>query len=240
MSYLEDCYNSRHSSRNAADIVEATATALQGATYHLLRKPHCLERLQKEVRNAFMSISDIDRNSSASLSYLTAVIEEALRIYPPVPIGLPRVSPGATVDGSYVPAGAIVHTPLWTLCHSPQFWHEPYDFHPERWLASDDPEYNNAFAGDDKNASKPFSVGPRACMGLNFAWVELRIILARRECFGPLPILSTAYADLVVWQFDWELVNKEYDWDRDNKMHIIWHKPPIMIRMLKRQDLKVQ
>lgn len=74
-----------------------------------------------------------------------------------------------------------MHTPLWTLSHSPQFWHAPYEFHPERWLAKDDLEYSSAFAGDDKDASKPFLLGPRGCLGQNLAYVELRIVLAKRK-----------------------------------------------------------
>lgn len=49
-----------------------------------------------------------------------------------------------------------------------------------------------------KEASKPFSLRPRACLGINLAYMEMRVALAR-----------------LVWKFDLELVNKEVNWERD-------------------------
>lgn len=115
------------------------------------------------------------------LPYITAVIEEGLRIYPPVAFGLPRTSPGAKVDGHYIPAGTTVHSSIYVLAHSPKYWFKPDEFCPERWLGSDDIEYDPAFANDNKDAFKPFSQGPRVCIGINLAYMELRIILAKRK-----------------------------------------------------------
>lgn len=94
---------------------ETTASALAAATYYLLRYPKCLQRLKREVRTAFKTTSEIDDEAAQKLSYLKAVVEEALRIYTPLPIGLPRVSPGAEVDGYFIPKGTIIHSPLWFL-----------------------------------------------------------------------------------------------------------------------------
>lgn len=81
---------------------ETTATSLSGGTYYMLKKPHCLARLQAEIRSTFKASSEISHDSNTNLPYLNAVIEEIPRIYPPAPIGLPRVSNGAVVDGNYV------------------------------------------------------------------------------------------------------------------------------------------
>ena len=64
-----------------------------------------MERLVSEIRTAFTSDQDIAFSKAENLQYLNAVIEESLRIYPPLVVGLPRIVPegGASVAGHYVP-----------------------------------------------------------------------------------------------------------------------------------------
>lgn len=74
-------------------------------TYYLLERPECLRALQDEVRGAFQSDDEINETSTRDLVYVDAVIKEALRIFIPLPINVPRVSPGAMVEGRYIPEG---------------------------------------------------------------------------------------------------------------------------------------
>jgi len=85
---------------------ETTATLLSGLTFYLLRNPEKLRKLNKEIRDAFDSPEDMSLVRLGQLEYLAACIEEGLRMYPPVPIGLPRVTPpeGAMVAGQWVPS----------------------------------------------------------------------------------------------------------------------------------------
>ena len=85
---------------------ETTATLLSGATYLLLMNPEALRKATNEVRNAFKNDDEITFTSVNNLSYLMACLTEALRMYPPVPLGLPRVTPagGARVAGHHIPA----------------------------------------------------------------------------------------------------------------------------------------
>ena len=82
---------------------ETTATALSGITYYLCRNGRVYQSLAREVRGAFENYKDINGRSADTLPYLKAVIDEGLRLYPPIPIGLPRVSPGETVNRHYIP-----------------------------------------------------------------------------------------------------------------------------------------
>ncbi|KAK8182868.1 cytochrome P450 [Phyllosticta citribraziliensis] len=86
---------------------ETTATLLSGALYLLLANPGCLRRLTDEVRGAFASPDDISLEALPRCLYLNAVLEESLRVYPPVAEGLHRVAPagGAVVCGHFVPEG---------------------------------------------------------------------------------------------------------------------------------------
>ncbi len=61
--------------------------------------------LQQELRSGYKKYEDIDAISAMQMPYLQAVIQEGLRIYPPASQGFPRISPGAYVDGIWVPAG---------------------------------------------------------------------------------------------------------------------------------------
>lgn len=136
---------------------ETTATALSGITYYICRSDRVYQKLAREVRESFKSYDEIDGRSTDALPYLKAVIEEGLRLYPPIPIGLPRISPGETVDGHYIPQGTIVYTSSWAATHSEENFHNPLEFRPERWI---DPSCQ-----DKKSASQPFSLGSRVCLG---------------------------------------------------------------------------
>jgi cytochrome P450 len=84
---------------------ETTATLLSGVTYYLLKTPHAYARLKEEVRSSFKSAEEITLTSTSRLPYLQACLEEALRLYPPVPLALPRRTrpEGDIIGGVFVP-----------------------------------------------------------------------------------------------------------------------------------------
>jgi cytochrome P450 len=89
---------------------ETTATLLSGMTWLLLTHRNKYQKLLDEVRGAFTSESEINLDSVSKLKYLLAVLEESMRMYPPVPAGLPRrvPYPGDTVAGEWLPGGVSV------------------------------------------------------------------------------------------------------------------------------------
>jgi cytochrome P450 len=93
---------------------ETTATLLSGCTYLLQKNPHVLQKLQAEIRDAFSTDEDITMISVGQLSYLDAVIEESLRIYPPVPVALTRLTPpeGAAICGYWIPGNVCITSVL--------------------------------------------------------------------------------------------------------------------------------
>ena len=80
---------------------------LCGVTYLLLKHPETLEKLTQEVRTIFSSESDITFSSVQRLPYMLACLNETLRMYPPVPSGLPRCVPtgGAVIAEHVIPEG---------------------------------------------------------------------------------------------------------------------------------------
>ena len=86
---------------------QLSTVALATATYLLLRYPSTLKLLQEELRTHFKAEEEISVASTEKLPYLSAVLDEALRIHHPTPINLPRVvqDGGIVVDGQQIPAG---------------------------------------------------------------------------------------------------------------------------------------
>ncbi|KAI1078603.1 benzoate 4-monooxygenase cytochrome P450 [Whalleya microplaca] len=201
----------RQIAAHASDLViagsDTTATNIASIVYYLLQDQSSMSRLTSEVRSAFESYTAITYSSTASLPYLRAVILEGLRIYPPVPMGLPRLVPddGDTVDGIFLPAGVTVSThPLAASLASANF-HDPWSFKAERWIQPSEK--------DNLDCSQPWSLGTRGCIGRNLAWLDMRTTLAK-----------------LVWVYDLEPVKPSLDWHGESRMHTLWRKPALMVR----------
>lgn len=89
---------------------ETTATLLSGLTFHLLSNMDVLDKLKWEIRSTFGKEDDITIERLQRLPYLHCCVEEALRMYPPVSNGLPRLIPptGAVIDGCNMPGGVCM------------------------------------------------------------------------------------------------------------------------------------
>ena len=106
-----------------------------------------------------------------ALEYTGRVIQEAMRLYPPVWIFEREALSDGEIGGYHVPKGTIVAACPWTLHRNPRLWDNPLSFDPDRFL----PERS---AGRHRYAYVPFGAGPRICIGNNFALMEAKIILA--------------------------------------------------------------
>ncbi|RYP69623.1 hypothetical protein DL769_005243 [Monosporascus sp. CRB-8-3] len=195
---------------------EPPAMWFYSTIYHLLKEPVILETLTKEIRGAFKSYSDITSGAAASLPYLTACLKESLRVIPNVLTGMPVVSPGAVVDGTFIPKGVVCQSSPFALARSPRNFCEPMCFRPERWLPEEHPLYDTRFANDDRKGFHPFSQGPRMCAGKEIAWWQSRVFVAK-----------------VLWTFDLEMVSgQQIDMDRDLRGWGMYEKPEVCVRFI--------
>ncbi|CAG8422584.1 unnamed protein product [Penicillium salamii] len=194
---------------------ETTATLLSGVTYWLLRSPEKLKKVITEVRSVMKSETDIDSKSAASkLPYMLACLEEAFRLYPPVPSPLQRMSIEPTLISGYeIPPCTKVSIHQLSAYSSPLNFHAPDSFHPERWLPEAKSDPASPFFTDKHDVLQPFSSGPRNCIGRNLAFAEMRVILAR-----------------LLWNFDMEICEESLNWS-DQKTYILWEKPPLMCKL---------
>lgn len=194
---------------------ETTANALSGILARLIYNPDKYQKLVKELRDAFKTEDEIKFEKLSELTYLNAVLEEGLRIHPPVPTGLLRTVPknGDTVDGLWVPGGTAVSVGAWAASHNPVNFKDCDDFIPERWI---DPAYNT----DLKKAAQPFSLGPRGCIGKHLSYLEMRIIMGR-----------------LLWNFDIVSVDGAPNWNPANEMgkaksFMTWEKPDLILKVV--------
>lgn len=89
---------------------ETTASSLASLINNLLRHPDIYAKLKQEIRTAFNSEDEIKLEVVQNLSYLSACIEENLRVFPPAPIGFLREIPtgGDMIDGYFIPEGVCL------------------------------------------------------------------------------------------------------------------------------------
>ncbi|KAK0637632.1 putative sterigmatocystin biosynthesis P450 monooxygenase stcF [Lasiodiplodia hormozganensis] len=145
---------------------ETTATLLSGVTYYLLTNPRVYDKLKKEVRGTFNSDEEITIDRIGDLPYLLAVLDEALRLYPPgANPHLRRIPPeGAILGGKFIPGNTAVGMNQYVVHRSEENFARPDEFIPERWIDGDQEPWKN----DRREALQPFSFGPRNCIGRKY------------------------------------------------------------------------
>jgi cytochrome P450 len=148
---------------------ETTAVTLFWSLYLLAAAPAIQERLAAEVAGADLS-PDNAAAALPALVYTRAVVDEALRLYPPA-FTLARQALRADVAGGIpVPARTVVLIAPWVLHRHRRLWPQPEIFDPSRFLPTAPPP--------DRFAYLPFGIGPRVCIGAQFALTEATLVLA--------------------------------------------------------------
>ncbi|CAM0140406.1 unnamed protein product [Umbelopsis sp. WA50703] len=154
---------------------ETTSNTIGFAITHLIEYPQVLRLLREELDDLYPRDvkADIKHEDLKNLPYLNAVLQETMRLKPVAMGGLPREPPSDYLLGGkyHIPKNMLLSAHIYSCHINPQYWPEPMAFKPERWLEGSD-------IPADKDAFYPFSSGSRNCIGKNFAWMEMRLILA--------------------------------------------------------------
>lgn len=149
-----------------------TSTALLAWTLYLLGcHPEALDRAKNEVDRVLASHPP-DEDKLSQLHYLEQVINESLRLFPPIHVGNRFTNQVQNVQGYLVPEKARVMYSIYLSHRDAAHWQYPKQFLPERF--------------DRSNPHKrppltylPFGGGPRNCIGAAFAQVEAKVVLTR-------------------------------------------------------------
>ncbi|KAF5329576.1 hypothetical protein D9619_009005 [Psilocybe cf. subviscida] len=161
---------------------DTTAAVLSNVFYYLLSHPEYYQRLREEIDALFpftdANSSPVDVKAMNGLHLLNAVINEALRLQPPIPTSLQRApavggGPKVLSDEITIPEGTAVVISPYVIHRSPHYFSpNPDKFWPERWI-SQDPGIIT-----DRSAFIPFSTGQANCPGKPLAIVQLRYTIA--------------------------------------------------------------
>ncbi|KAL6709911.1 hypothetical protein ACN47E_000696 [Coniothyrium glycines] len=159
---------------------ETTASAMSWAVYLLCKHPDVQAKLRHELRSELPAILDPSRQISSTeidrLPYLNAVLNETMRLFPPVPLTLREAARDTTIQGAFVPAGTTIVICPWATNTSVHLWGaDARAFHPDRWLA---PGHANTGGADSNYATTTFLHGPRSCIGRDFAKAEFACLVA--------------------------------------------------------------
>lgn len=164
---------------------ETTSNLLSWTLYLLAKHPDTLSKLRQEL--AVMPIGKKPEPSDLqAMTYTKAVLSESMRIRPPVGVMMRKISRDTEIDGYALRAGSLAIFGIYNVHHHPQFWPEPEQFSPERFLSAE----NRRFA------YMPFGAGERVCIGNHFAMLESQLLLS-----------------MMVQQYDFELLNKDAEID---------------------------
>ncbi|KAL5359064.1 cytochrome P450 [Aspergillus floccosus] len=153
---------------------DTTACTLVTIFYELVRHPEEVDKLRAELAPFRDVNGEFLHSSIANLDHLNGVINEALRLYPPVPGAIQRKTPpeGIMIDDVFIPGGMTVSSPQYVASRSPLCYERPDEFIPERW-------YKHPELIKDKTVFAPFTIGPYSCIGKPLAMLNLRTTLAR-------------------------------------------------------------
>ncbi|EPE10884.1 cytochrome p450 [Ophiostoma piceae UAMH 11346] len=198
---------------------ETSSTTLASAVYYLSSvkaEPgdiSALAKLRAELDAHFTSDDQITFSSVRNLPFLSAVIDETMRLHPAAVTTFPRETRegGIVVEGYYLPENTAIGIAQYSMFRNQRNFHIAEKFMPQRWLGTD-----SRFASDRKDAFQPFSYGPRNCIGRYLAYAEMRSILAR-----------------IVFNFDFELRPESYNWV-DQRSFNIWDKGPLYVNLTHR------
>jgi cytochrome P450 len=149
---------------------ETTTHTLSWTFYVLSHYPPVYKKLLAELQ-CVLAGRDPTLDDLPNLPYLDRVVNESWRMYPPAWLQGRRATEAFDLDGYHLPAGLIVLFSQWVLHYLPDIWGDPQVFRPERW----DPEVAQKVP---QGAYFPFGGGPRICIGMPFAQLEARLLLA--------------------------------------------------------------
>ncbi|XP_037541675.1 cholesterol 24-hydroxylase [Nematolebias whitei] len=148
---------------------ETTANQLAFCIMELTRHPEVLEKARKEVDDAIGMKQNLSYEDIGKLTYLRQVLKETLRLYSTLP-GISReIQEDMVIDGVHIPGGVSCMLNSYAVGRMERFFKDPLKFDPDRFHPDAPKPYYCYY---------PFALGPRSCLGQNFAQMEAKVVMA--------------------------------------------------------------
>ncbi|KAH6938099.1 hypothetical protein HPB50_006776 [Hyalomma asiaticum] len=170
---LED----RHVRSNAVVLLiagfDTTASALAFLLHLVAKHPDEQTKILDELEQRFPGVRDLSFEQLHELERLDMVVNEALRLFPPVPLMVARrCIQNTTVLGHFIPEGVNIIAPAWYVHRDPDLWREPERFMPDRFSAEESKGRHSA-------AYFPFGLGQRTCLGKRVGLLTMKTALIK-------------------------------------------------------------
>lgn len=148
---------------------ETSANTLNWVWYLIAKHPDVETKLIAEAEEYLPSVSAMNADSLSAMQYTQQVLEEALRLYPPVWLFTRRSHEDDELDDFDVAPGTDIYLSPFILHRTEHYWPDPEQFDPDRFAVTDKPKKDRPFF--------PFSLGPRRCVGEYFSFLEMKVHL---------------------------------------------------------------
>lgn len=146
---------------------ETSANTLNWVWYLIAKHPQVEAKLIAEAEEKLPNVSALNADSLAEMEYTQQVLEEALRLYPPVWLFTRRAHELDELDDYDVPPETDIYLSPFVLHRTEHYWSNPESFDPDRFAPSDKPKKDRPYF--------PFSLGPRRCLGEYFSFLEMKV-----------------------------------------------------------------
>ena len=146
---------------------ETSANTLNWVWYLIARYPEVEAKLIAEAGEHLPGVAALNADSLAAMEYTQQVLEEALRLYPPVWLFTRRSHELDELDDFDVGPDTDIYLSPFILHRSDHYWPDAERFDPERFAPMDKPKKDRPFY--------PFSLGPRRCLGEYFSFLEMKV-----------------------------------------------------------------
>ncbi len=148
---------------------ETSANTLNWVWYLVAKHPEVEARLIADARQFVPNVSALDSESLGAMQYTQQVLEETLRLYPPVWLFTRRSHELDELDNFDVAPDTDIYLSPFILHRTDHYWPNPEQFEPDRFAPTDKPKKDRPFF--------PFSLGPRRCLGEYFSFLEMKVHL---------------------------------------------------------------
>ncbi|KAJ6296456.1 hypothetical protein OIU76_027200 [Salix suchowensis] len=158
--------------------IETTLWSMEWAIAELVNHPTVQGKIRDEIR-AVLKGNPVTESNLHELPYLQATIKEALRLHTPIPLLVPHMNlEEAKLGGFTIPKESKVVVNAWWLANNPEWWENPSEFRPERFL-EEEKDTEAIVGGKVDFRFLPFGVGRRSCPGIILAMPILGLIVAK-------------------------------------------------------------
>jgi cytochrome P450 len=146
---------------------ETSANTLNWAWYLIAGHPEVEAKLLAEAKEILPNVAAVNAENTTAMTYTQQMLEEVLRLYPPVWLFTRRSNEADELEEYDVPTGTDIYLSPYVLHRSEHIWSNPDAFDPDRFETDGKPKRDRPYF--------PFSLGPRRCLGEYFSFLEMKV-----------------------------------------------------------------